>query len=118
MGQLMISLLVISRILLQYFRSLRIFQIPLILGDGKYLVHAFMESSRRIGCIAARCRYKLARMLAAASPTRLHPFDLALIVVYLVGITLFGLLKENGRYLKAPAYSRRYAYLSYRTLRI
>ena len=30
-------------------------------------------------------------MLAAVSPTRLHPFDLALIVVYLLGITLFGL---------------------------
>nr|WP_158792599.1 sodium/solute symporter [Granulicella sp. L60] len=30
-------------------------------------------------------------MLAAAVPTRLHPFDLALIVVYLIGITLFGL---------------------------
>lgn len=30
-------------------------------------------------------------MHAAALPTRLHPFDLALIVVYLIGITLFGL---------------------------
>ena len=30
-------------------------------------------------------------MLAVALPTRLHPVDLALIVVYLIGITLFGL---------------------------
>jgi len=30
-------------------------------------------------------------MLAAALPTRLHPLDLGLIVLYLVGITLFGL---------------------------
>jgi SSS family transporter len=30
-------------------------------------------------------------MLAAALPTRLHPLDLVLIVLYLVGITLFGL---------------------------
>ena len=36
-------------------------------------------------------RYTLAFMLAAALPTRLHPVDLALIVVYLIGITLFGL---------------------------
>src|SRR6266851_238645 len=36
-------------------------------------------------------RYTLAFMLAVALPMRLHSFDLALIVVYLVGITLFGL---------------------------
>jgi len=42
------------------------------------------------------CRYTLTRMLPAVSPTRLHPFDLALIVVYLVGITLFG-LRFRGR---------------------
>jgi len=36
-------------------------------------------------------RYTLARMHAALLPTRLHPVDLALIVVYLVGITVFGL---------------------------
>jgi SSS family transporter len=36
-------------------------------------------------------------MLAAASPTRLHPFDLALIVVYLIGITLFGLRFRGGK---------------------
>src|SRR5271155_4605031 len=36
-------------------------------------------------------------MLAAALPTRLHPVDLALIVVYLVGITLFGLRFRSRR---------------------
>ena len=36
-------------------------------------------------------------MLAAAVPTRLHPVDLALIVVYLVGITLFGLRFRSGK---------------------
>ncbi|CAN5652456.1 hypothetical protein BH10ACI4_BH10ACI4_03330 [soil metagenome] len=33
---------------------------------------------------------------AAVLPTRLHPFDLALIVVYLIGITLFGLRFRNS----------------------
>jgi hypothetical protein len=48
------------------------------------------------------------------------PSQTALIIALMMAgsITLFGLLKENGRYLKAPAYSQRYAYLSYRTLRI
>src|SRR5271154_4591075 len=36
-------------------------------------------------------------MHAAALPTRLHPVDLALIVVYLVGITLFGLRFRSRR---------------------
>src|SRR5271156_384732 len=36
-------------------------------------------------------------MYAAAVPTRLHPFDLALIVVYLLGITLFGLRFRSGK---------------------
>jgi Na+/proline symporter len=36
-------------------------------------------------------------MLAAAAPTRLHPIDLALIVMYLVGITLFGLRFRGGK---------------------
>ena len=36
-------------------------------------------------------------MLAAGLPTRLHPFDLALIVVYLLGITLFGLRFRSGK---------------------
>jgi SSS family transporter len=36
-------------------------------------------------------------MYAAALPTRLHPFDLGLIVVYLVGITLFGLRFRSGK---------------------
>jgi SSS family transporter len=40
-------------------------------------------------------------MLAAVSPTRLHPIDLALIVVYLVGITLFGLHFRSGKDAKA-----------------
>src|SRR5271154_4676830 len=48
------------------------------------------------GCIAGCCRYTLARMHAATLPTRLHPVDLALIVVYLIGITLFG-LRFRGR---------------------
>jgi SSS family transporter len=42
-------------------------------------------------CMVAYYRYTLAQMHAAVLPTRLHPVDLALIVVYLVGITLFGL---------------------------
>jgi SSS family transporter len=36
-------------------------------------------------------------MIAAAFPTRLHPVDLALIVVYLIGITLFGLRFRSGK---------------------
>ncbi len=36
-------------------------------------------------------------MPAASLPTHLHPFDLALIVVYLIGITLFGLRFRGGR---------------------
>ncbi len=36
-------------------------------------------------------------MPAAALPTRLHPVDLALIVVYLIGITLFGLRFRSGK---------------------
>jgi SSS family transporter len=36
-------------------------------------------------------------MVAAALPTRLHPFDLGLIVVYLLGITLFGLSFRSGK---------------------
>ena len=36
-------------------------------------------------------------MVAAAVPTRLHPVDLALIAVYLVGITLFGLRFRSGK---------------------
>jgi len=47
--------------------------------------------------MAACCRYTLARMVAAALPTRLHPFDLGLIVVYLIGITLFGLRFRSGK---------------------
>jgi SSS family transporter len=43
------------------------------------------------------CRYTLATMLAASSPTRLHPVDLVLIVVYLIGITLFGLRFRGGK---------------------
>src|SRR5712664_3116137 len=42
-------------------------------------------------------RYTLAFMFAVALPMRLHAFDLALIVVYLVGITLFGLRFRNGK---------------------
>src|SRR6201986_824547 len=36
-------------------------------------------------------------MYAAAIPTRLHSFDLVLIVVYLIGITLFGLRFRSGK---------------------
>src|ERR1700761_4776718 len=36
-------------------------------------------------------------MYAAAVPTRLHSFDLVLIVIYLVGITLFGLRFRSGK---------------------
>src|ERR1700729_1549675 len=36
-------------------------------------------------------------MLAAAVPTRLHPFDLSLIAIYLVGITLFGLRFRSSK---------------------
>jgi SSS family transporter len=36
-------------------------------------------------------------MLAAALPTRLHPLDLVLIVLYLVGITLFGLRFRSSK---------------------
>ncbi|MBB5338865.1 SSS family transporter [Edaphobacter lichenicola] len=48
-------------------------------------------------CVRARRRYTLARMHAAALPTRLHPFDLGLIVVYLIGITLFGLRFRSSK---------------------
>ncbi len=47
--------------------------------------------------VAGCCRYTLARMVTAALPTRLHPVDLALIVVYLIGITLFGLRFRSGK---------------------
>jgi SSS family transporter len=50
-----------------------------------------------LGSVAACCRYTLARMIAAALPTRLHPVDLALVVVYLIGITLFGLRFRSGK---------------------
>jgi SSS family transporter len=51
-----------------------------------------------LNCIASRYRYTLARMHAAVLPTRLHPVDLALIVVYLIGITLFGLsFRKNSK---------------------
>jgi SSS family transporter len=46
-------------------------------------------------------RYTLARMHAGALPTRLHPVDLALILIYLVGITLFGLHFRRGKDPKA-----------------
>ncbi|HEY1993517.1 MAG TPA: sodium/solute symporter, partial [Edaphobacter sp.] len=36
-------------------------------------------------------------MIAASLPTRLHPVDLTLIAVYLVGITLFGLRFRSGK---------------------
>ncbi|WP_434557159.1 sodium/solute symporter [Tunturibacter empetritectus] len=36
-------------------------------------------------------------MYVAVTPTRLHPFDLGLIVVYLIGITLFGLRFRSGK---------------------
>src|SRR5580698_4105133 len=49
-------------------------------------------------CCVQECgRYTLARMHAAVVPTRLHPFDLGLIVVYLIGITLFGLRFRGGK---------------------
>ncbi|WP_313899754.1 sodium:solute symporter family transporter [Tunturiibacter lichenicola] len=48
-------------------------------------------------CVQARGRYTLARMHAAVVPTRLHPFDLGLIVVYLIGITLFGLRFRSSK---------------------
>jgi SSS family transporter len=47
--------------------------------------------------VQARGRYTLARMHAAVVPTRLHPFDLGLIVVYLIGITLFGLRFRSSK---------------------
>ena len=47
--------------------------------------------------IATCCRYTLATMLAAALPTRLHPLDLVLIALYLVGITLFGLRFRSSK---------------------
>src|SRR5580704_9260592 len=50
-----------------------------------------------LGSMAACSGYTLARMVAAAFPTRLHPVDLALIVVYLIGITLFGLRFRSGK---------------------
>ncbi|WP_179638932.1 sodium:solute symporter family transporter [Tunturibacter empetritectus] len=36
-------------------------------------------------------------MYVAVTPTRLHPFDLGLIVVYLIAITLFGLRFRSGK---------------------
>jgi SSS family transporter len=40
---------------------------------------------------------QLASLIAVPIPTRLRPFDLALIVVYLIGITLFGLrFRKSG----------------------
>jgi SSS family transporter len=48
-------------------------------------------------CVQARGGYTLARMHAAVVPTRLHPFDLGLIVVYLIGITLFGLRFRSSK---------------------
>jgi hypothetical protein len=53
--------------------------------------HCLAGNGAMTGCY----RYTLARMHAAVVPTRLHPVDLALIVVYLVGITLFGLSFRN-----------------------
>ena len=44
-----------------------------------------------------RPRYTLARMHAAAIATRLSSFDLALVAVYLIGITLFGLRFRSGK---------------------
>jgi SSS family transporter len=49
-----------------------------------------------MGCMSAGCGYTLARM-PAALPTRLHAADLALIVAYLIGITLFGLRFRGGK---------------------
>jgi SSS family transporter len=51
--------------------------------------------------VQAGTRYTLSRMHAAAVSTRLHPFDLGLIVVYLIGITLFGLHFRSGKDPKA-----------------
>jgi SSS family transporter len=48
-------------------------------------------------CAGVSCRYTLARMVSAVVPTRLHVFDLTLIVVYLIGITLFGLRFRSGK---------------------
>jgi SSS family transporter len=48
-------------------------------------------------CFGAGCHYTLATMLAVAPPTRLHPVDLVLIVLYLVGITLFGLRFRSSK---------------------
>jgi SSS family transporter len=45
--------------------------------------------------------YTLATMPAAPLPTRLHPIDLAVIVIYLIGITLFGLHFRGGKDPKA-----------------
>jgi SSS family transporter len=59
------------------------------------------DGGRELGCVLACCRYTLARMPDAVLPTRLHPFDLALIVVYLIGITLFGLRFRSGKDPKA-----------------
>ena len=42
-------------------------------------------------------RYTLANMHAGVSASHLHTFDLALIVVYLAGITLFGLRFREGK---------------------
>jgi SSS family transporter len=64
--------------------------------------------------MAACRRYTLARMVAAALPTRLHPFDLALIVVYLLGITLFGLRFRSGK--NANARSLRSYFLADQTI--
>jgi SSS family transporter len=50
-----------------------------------------------MGCMSAGCGYTLARMPAALLPTRLHAADLALIVAYLIGITLFGLRFRGGK---------------------
>ena len=47
--------------------------------------------------MATGCGYTLARMPAAVIPTRLHAVDLVVIVVYLVGITLFGLRFRSGK---------------------
>src|SRR3989442_14458481 len=59
-------------------------------------------------------RYTLAFMLAVALPMRLHAFDLALIVAYLVGITLFGLRFRNGK--DAGARSLRSYFLADQTI--
>src|SRR5216683_1513221 len=59
-------------------------------------------------------RYTLAFMLAVALPMRLHSFDLALIVVYLVGITLFGLRSRDKK--DAGARSLRSYFLADQTI--